>query len=502
MKIFQKTIRNIFVVICAGMFLWSCNEYRKMNPPADADKPGGVGTDNSCYLATAANMLAGAGYGDGTNLQARADDIYGDLTAQFGIANGGWTDVALSWWLGSANNTWTSNPYTVVTVYGNKSPKNPWANTNGTQFYANELRDCCFVGLSISWPVAGSQVGSGGHAITAWGDNLGDESLSLNPMMVAVTDSDRDTGGDEQEYDYDDYTNPNPGGANEGNGWYMDYNNNHPYIKHIITLCPSDDPTDFVLTQKVTGSYSLVQNSDEPATDLHYTVGTDVRILSYRTWLDWETENDPDITENGDPRSSITVDWDLSDDPVPSGEEVTITTEFVLPTWNAMSYSDVYFTYGEDGKAGNKFADLSWNVRTPQLADLERLPNNVSGGFVIGAFELLQPEQVSQPQEYRFIHEYSYNQNPEMHVLSLNAERGLIIQNLRIGHSWNYPSSEELLVFKDWMTRFGTKDEFTGEPLKYEINWKGRIEYPEGENIYKAIPDIEGKTKYPGDINQ
>ena len=62
--------------------------YMKMNPPPDADKAFQTG-NNSCYLATAANMLAGAGYGDGTTVQARADDIYGDLTGQFGTANTG-----------------------------------------------------------------------------------------------------------------------------------------------------------------------------------------------------------------------------------------------------------------------------------------------------------------------------------------------------------------------------------------------------------------------------
>ena len=33
----------------------------------------------------------------------------------------------MDWWLGSVHNTQkTSNPYSVVTVHGNKSPKRPW----------------------------------------------------------------------------------------------------------------------------------------------------------------------------------------------------------------------------------------------------------------------------------------------------------------------------------------------------------------------------------------
>ena len=104
-------------------------DWLKMDPPPDVDKAthGHVGSP-TCWLATAANMLAGAGYGNGTTVQQRADSIYTQLVANYGTTNSGWTDTALSWWLTSANNTWPDNPYTVVTVSGNKSPKAPWAN--------------------------------------------------------------------------------------------------------------------------------------------------------------------------------------------------------------------------------------------------------------------------------------------------------------------------------------------------------------------------------------
>ncbi len=501
MRIDLALLKTMLAVVAFSMLVTAC-DYRKMDPLADADKPGGIGTDNSCYLATAANMLAGAGYGDGATLQARAQDIYGDLTTQFGIANGGWTDVALSWWLGSANNTWPNNPYDVVTVLGNKSPRFPWANANGPLFYGNELRDCCFAGLSISWPTAGASVGSGGHAITDWGDDFSDKTLTLIPTEVAVSDSDRDTGGDEQVYTYDSYTSPNPGGANEGNGWYFDYSNNHPYIKHIITLCPTDDPTDFTLTQKVTGSYSLPQTSEVAATDLHFVVSTDVEILTYRTWIDWETENDPVITESGNPTDTITIDWDLSDNPVPPGTDVTISVEFVLPTWNAMSYSDVHWTYPGDGKTikrGPAFAEIAWNVETPALSVEERLPNNVTGGFVVGAFELIDTELLEGDtvQQYWFIHEYSYNQKPEIHLLQLTGRKGVLVKNLRLGNSWNYLDTDQLREFKDWLTVYDQIDELGENPLPFKVDWTGKVPYPEGEIIYKAIPDIGGEPRHP-----
>jgi len=504
MKKRQNIIKLILFSIVLVLLTTSCAPYRKMNPPADADKPGGIGTDNSCYLATASNMLAGAGYGDGTTLQNRADDIYGDLTTQFGIANGGWTDVALNWWLSSANNTWPTNPYTLVTVNGNKSPKNPWANANGTQFYANELRKCCFVGLSISWPTAGASVGSGGHAITAWGDSFGEKPVTINPTNVFVTDSDTDTGGNEQTYNYDSFTSPNPGGANEGNGWYMNYSANHPYIKHIVTLCPTDSPTDHTLTQKVVGSYKLTQNDEKPATDLHYTVSTDVEILSYRTWLDWKTVNRPTITESGTPRNQITVDWDLSDNPVPQGKEVTITTEFILPSWNAMSYSNLFWTYPDgDGKTkpGSKFANIDWNVETAQLHDINKLPENVSGGYVIGSFDITHVDinGVKTVSPYRFMHEYSYNQNPEHHILKFIGGKDVIISNLKIGHSWNNNilNKRWLWNFEKWMTEFQEEFVLSEEEIELEIDWKGKLPYPEGENIYKAIPNIKGKPQNP-----
>ena len=482
------------------------NIYMKMDPPADVDKAGVANppipdADDSCWMATAANMLAAAGYGSGTTLQARATDIMNDLVNwqttpgnPTGLEGGGWTDTALTWWLNSANNTWT-NPYSIVTVYGNKNPKIPWANSNGARFIGNELRRCQMVGLSISWPtnavdpVTGPVIGIAGHAITCWGDNGKDGELTSNPGKVRVTDSDRDDGGNVSMYDYDSYTNPNPGGANEGNGWYFDYDNNHPYIKHIVTLCPTDDPTDSVMTQKVVGSFSIHQNALTEATDLHYEVGTDVDILTYKTTIDWGTDNEPEITENS-PRRNLVVDWDLLDKPVPYCNDVTITTEFILPSWNAIYYRNVRFTYPEGLVAYP--IDFQWSVHTPLVEHAERI-RDVSGGYVIGAFELDIPEQQDQKamtSQYRFIHEYSYNQNPEQHLLKLSAEKGLTVKNIRVGHSYGYLNTAELWEFKDWMTEMPTEEiDLHEEPREIKIDWDGRLPYPRGEDISGRISE-------------
>jgi hypothetical protein len=210
-----KSMRKIIFSVCATALCLSvcagsaAAAYMKMDPPPDADKAFLAG-NNSCWLATAANMLAGAGYGVGATVQARANNINANLTAHYGTANGGWADTALTWWLSSAHNTWPANPYDVVTVYGNKT-RNPWANANGAQFIGNELRRCQMLGLSISWPRT-SAGGSayGGHAIACWGDSGGNAVLAGNPAQVIVVDSDRDTGGNVQTYTYDVYTHPTP----------------------------------------------------------------------------------------------------------------------------------------------------------------------------------------------------------------------------------------------------------------------------------------------------
>ena len=447
--------------------------YMAMNPPPDSDKPLPVPSgDNSCWMHTAANVLAGAGYGNGTTVQDRADDIFADMDAQYGVASGGWADSAIQWWLASANNTWTTNPYTVVTVYGNKT-KIPWANANGAMDIANELRSGNRVGLSISWPTGSG--GSGGHAITGWGDNFASSTaLTVNPGQIRLTDSDTDTGGDVQAYTYDSYTSPNPSGANEGNGWYFSYGTNHPFIKHIVTLSPTMGAYG-VNTVHVEGSYQFEQTSEQEATDLHYTVSTDVEILSYRTWLDWE--GTPTITEST-PRREITVDW-IFDKPVPQGNTVTITTEFIEPSWNKIQYSDVYFTYPE----GKSFIlpELIWQIDTPYIEKAEAIPF-VTGGYVIGSFDLYDPKNPDAGTvHYRLVHEYLYTQDPELHNFTLTGTPGVIVSNVLFGHSYGYPTEQQLWEFQDWMTKDGERYTLGDRPVEITIDWKGLLPYPEGD---------------------
>jgi len=318
-------------------------------------QPGLPSPDKSCWLAAAANMLAGAGYGIGNTVQARAEDIYIDMmnwqaatTAHnlHGCRFGGWVDNAVNWWLGSIHNTQSGlNPFTVVTVYGGVDCS-AWANPNGARFIANELRDYQTLSLGVKRAGCG-----GGHAITAWGDDGQAALLNANPTQIVVADSDSDAWGDFQTYTFDHYNNPNPGGVNNGRGWYLS-NDGHYYIIQVVTLSPTDSPIDphDGPTQKVVGSVKIHQNRLEWATDLHYVAFTDYDILAYRTEINWPLSRLPVITESNAHHSWLTrdtlhVDWNLSNRPVPYGQDVTITTELVLHNRNGVWHEDMYFTY-------------------------------------------------------------------------------------------------------------------------------------------------------------
>ena len=461
--------------------------YMKMNPPADSDKPLPVpANDNSCWLHNAANMLAGAGYGTGTTVQTRADDIFADMSAHYGTANRGWPDAAMQWWLASANNTWTNNPYTLVSIYGSKGSF-PWANTNGPQDIGNDLRACNMVGLAIRWPTGTVNGGSGGHAITAWGDNISSAStLTTNPRNVRVTDSDTDNGGDVQVYTYDVYNNPNPGGANDGNGWYFNYGTPHPFIIDICTLSTTSNSSG-KNSVRVMGSCQIRQTSKESASDLHYRVGTDVDILTYRTWLDWPAPS-PTITE-AQPRRELTVDWNLSNNKVPQGTWVTINTEFVEPSWNSISYHDVHFTYPRS--KGVNFPDLTWKMDTPAIEKPEAIPN-VTGGYVIGGFDVYNPKTPKEAAvHYRLVHQYLYSQSPERHTFLLTGTPGFEVRNLCFAHSYGYPTKQDLWGLKKWMTQVDKVYTLSDKPVEIAIDWKGRLPYPEGLGGTEQNPGLK-----------
>ena len=105
----------------------------------------------------------------------------------------------------------------------------------------------------------------------------------------------------------------------------------------------------------------------------------------------------------------------------------------------------------------------------------------------MGGFEIIDP---SRPQnelmvgEYRFIHQYSFDQDPEQHTFGITGEKGLRIANLRFGHTYGYLDTQSLWRFENWMTEEREKMLSLGdEETKVELDWRGRLPYPEGEVV-------------------
>ena len=78
-----RSIRLIGMLLVAILFLpaLAFTDYIKLSSPPDVNKKK---PDNSCWLATAANMLAAAGYGSEGTVQANAESIYVDLMDSLG----------------------------------------------------------------------------------------------------------------------------------------------------------------------------------------------------------------------------------------------------------------------------------------------------------------------------------------------------------------------------------------------------------------------------------
>jgi len=229
------------------------------------------------------------------------------------------------------------------------------------------------------------------------------------------------------------------------------------------------------------------------ATDLHYRVGTDVDILSYVTWVSWQNEEAPDIEESQPRRLALNVDWDFTRKPVPEATWVTITTEFILRSWNAMKYENVRFTYPR-GIPDLELPSISWEVKSARVKKADTIPD-VTGGYLVAAFDIVKttkPGWVQTVGKYRILHQYSYTQSPERHTLVLKGKKGYEITNLKVGHSYGYVDGKALWQFERWMSeKSGKLYRLSQKPVKIEIDWKGRLPYPKGEDIQNRIEDLK-----------
>lgn len=465
------------------------------NPP-DVDKAGTQnGTsnagDDTCWLATASNLLASVGYGPaGAPMQQRALGIYADLYAHFG-AEGGKTQNALNWWLNSSNNDQPTNPYRYVDVYGHTSIREPYKNSGLKSQIINEQRNGNRVGLSISWPEDKifHSGGRGGHAIATWGDD-GNFGNTLPVSGVYLTDSDSDNAPPDTDKlfcVYDDYDNPNPNGPNgsEGKGWYINYKSSgdNAFIKNICVLRPLaympvpglGNPIQ--QTRRLTGSLKVKQNHGNGATALSFDVDSSGDIYDYQTLQDYDSNallsRSEFINDNGS-IDSVHLNWNFSST-VPFGANVTLTNSIIV--------SDLVSPYVDDAKLEIKSPkwhylgldqsllkmDLKADVR-PTHFDPNPAPD-APEGFIVASFDFFPDAASANPSgSYRFMAQYSAGSSD--FVFDLEGVRNEFtdgsqyIGNLRFGHSDGNLSTDELWSFDNWLAmRSGMFELAAGVPL-------------------------------------
>ena len=227
--------------------------------------------------------------------------------------------------------------------------------------------------------------------------------------------------------------------------------------------------------------------------DLHYVVGAEAPILTYKTEVNWAADDSPVIFEDNDPRSRLKVAWRFTKKPIPYCTWVKINTEFVLPYYNAIYYRDVYFTYRNENLTV-KLPWLGWNMETPEIENPEKIVD-VTGGYIVGSFDITDVSSSradSVVAEYRFIHQYSYIQSPELHTLTLKGDSGFAAGNLKLGHSYGYLDGDELWEFDKWMTEMpDSLYRLNDKGVKIGVDWSGRLPYPKSVDIKEGYQEVE-----------
>ena len=186
-------------------------------------------TDMSCWLASAANMLAAQGYNEGN-----AQGIYDELLGHYGWAEGGWQHEALDWYISEKEGMNPSYEVTYYGVYTGDRPTHDHITTaedwpdDPYEFIKNELYRCQQVGIVLH---------GGGlyHAVTFYG---WDDSV---PFAV-ITDSDRD----KDHYSSSDRNYYKT--ISSAAGWEIEYLASQQIsIDYFTTLCPIPEPTTLIL---------------------------------------------------------------------------------------------------------------------------------------------------------------------------------------------------------------------------------------------------------------
>jgi hypothetical protein len=114
---------------------------------------------------------------------------------------------------------------------------------------------------------------------------------------------------------------------------------------------------------------------------------------------------------------------------------------------------------------------------TRRRRNAEAIPNVI--GYVIGTSRSMIPRDKGAGGPLPFRAPAS-NQTPEFHTFELTGTAGFDVRDVRFGHSYGYPSEEELWRFENWMTGGDERYTLQDEPLRIDIDWEGLLPYPEG----------------------
>ncbi len=258
--------KRIATFLVVGMILvtWSLlaapvwaqqQQYDVYKNVPDVDKPdrdaNGIWPDPgdmSCWQATAANLLGGAGWGLAANTpQQNADAIYGHMNTHFGWANSGKPEIAINWWLynyGYNSDQAGSGWYQPTKTYNDVTVINRTLCSFDYDFLLDELERCQYVG--VSWEFFDPVLDVGfAHCLTLIGGNhVGNPNARPTGNVSLWHDSDRDVGnGVLDPVNDDQYTNTFdlvPPAALPH--WHINYTAAVPqnWALGYVTLCPGE----------------------------------------------------------------------------------------------------------------------------------------------------------------------------------------------------------------------------------------------------------------------
>ncbi len=493
----EKAIYVIRIMIWLWLPLMSSCGYLSINPPPDAEIAFPEG-NNASWLTSAANMLAGAGYGEGNNIQDRAQNIYYDLEAQFGLKQKGWTDAALSWWLASSNNEWPENPYKIVLVYGNKYPIKPWANPDGAYLIASKIRQNEFVAASISWPSDNGGSGSGGHVLNCWGDDLGPNiRRGESPAHLRVTDNFRGDGGIVQTYKYDAYLHPNHNGQNAGAGWYISYDENHPFIKNIITLSEVKRKTKLKNIMQYAASLHIQTNGQENLSGISYQFTDAIGLPVFSSQIRGNNRKNERIIE----QPSIQIQTDTAfiqmkfnkiDTDKP--QDLIINTKSAIANSDKIQIKRINYINRNDEMI-RACPDIGLKISSPKVLRPEKKAG-FCGGYIVGSMRIEIADTLANDSLtlalFSFISQYNFDENPEQHMITIDLPAGYFIEDLKFGHSYGWIEPDSLSKFKFWLDELPGTFKLKGDSLVINMNWKGKLPYPPGEDFTKRYPELSG----------